>query len=190
VPHVHRAGWSNFAGTGWAAGYVDGHPAGFRTTHTGSIVTTLSAELDPRPTVRRHGGMALAGLFFLLCSGLMVLIIHLATGPEPSTQGLPQSGPTPPPVNPVPLYGLVAAFALIGAAFLVPFFRANRWQTQVDAGMPRIYDVWQRAWLCQRCGGVFFPSREAAVGLPTDRLLSTAQLRYLLCDVGGLHHIS
>lgn len=25
-----------------------------------------------------------------------------------------------------------------------------------DAAMPRIYDVWHRAWFCQRCGRVFF----------------------------------
>lgn len=189
VPHVHRAGWSTYAATGWAAGYVDGHPAGWRTTHTGSIVTTLSAELDPRPTVRRRGGMALAGLFFLFCAGMMVLVIRVASGPQPSTAGLPQTGP-PPPTNYAELYVFVAAFAAMGIGFLIPFFRANRWQRQVEAAMPRIYDVWHRAWLCQRCGGVFFPAQEAAVGLPSGRLLSTEQLRYLLRDVGGVHHVS
>lgn len=84
----------------------------------------------------------------------------------------------------------VAAFAVMGVGFLVPFIRANRWQAQVDAAMPRIYDVWYRAWMCQRCGGVFFPAIEAASGLPTGRLISTGQLRYLLRDVGGIHHIS
>jgi hypothetical protein len=190
VPHIHRAGWSNYAGTGWAAGYVDGHPAGFRTTHTGSVVTTLSAELDPRPTVRRRGGMALAGLFFLFCAGMMVLIIRVASEPQPSTTDLPQIGPPPPPNHPAELYVFVAAFAAMGICFLVPYFRANRWQAQVDAAMPRIYDVWQRAWLCQRCGGVFFPLSEAALGLPTGRLLSTGQLRYMLRSIGGIHHIS
>lgn len=56
--------------------------------------------------------------------------------------------------------------------------------------MPRIYDVWHRAWLCQQCGGVFFPAAEAVVGLPTGQLLSTGYLRYLLRDIGGVRHVS
>lgn len=190
VPHVHRAGWSNYAGTGWAAGYVDGHPAGFRTTHAGSVVSTLAAELDPRPRVSRRGGMALAGLFFLFCAGMMVLIIRVASAPQPSTAGLPQISPPTPPNHPAELYVFVVAFAVMGIGFMVPFFRANRWQGQVDAAMPRIYDVWHRAWLCQRCGGVFFPAAEAASGLPTGQLLSTGQLRHLLRDIGRIHHVS
>lgn len=190
VPHLHRAGWATYAGTGWAAGYVGRQAAGFRSTHAGAVVTTLSAELDPRPTVRRRGGMALAGLFFLFCAGVMVLVIRAANGPQPSTAGLPQVGPSPPSNNAAELYVFVVAFAAMGLGFLVPFFRAIKWQAQVDAAMPRIYDVWHRAWLCQRCGGVFFPAAQAAVGLPTGQLLSTVQLRYLLRDAGGVNHVS
>lgn len=190
VPHLHRAGWATYAGTGWAAGYVGGQAAGFRTTHAGAVVTTLSAELDPRPMVRRRGGMAMAGLFFLFCAGVMVLVIRAASGPQPSTADLPQIGPPPPPNHPAELYVFVVAFAAMSVGFLVPFFRAIKWQAQVDAAMPRIYDVWLRAWLCQRCGGVFFPAVEAAVGLPTGRLLSTGYLRHLLRDIGGVQHVS
>jgi hypothetical protein len=154
VPNVHRAGWSNYTAGGWA----------------GSVVTALSAELDPRPRVRGQGGLPFVGLCFLLLAGVTLLMILVSNVPV--------------------LFVWVVVSATIGIAFLVPYFRANRWRGQVNAAMPRIYDVWQRAWFCQRCGGVFFPAREAAVGLPTGRLLSTGELRYLLRPVGGIQHVS
>lgn len=89
--------------------------------------------------------MAVAGLFLLFCVGMTVLIIRVAGKPQPSTADLPQVSPPPPPNHSAELYVFVVAFAFMGIGFLVPFFRANRWQVQVNAAMPRIYDVWRRA---------------------------------------------
>jgi hypothetical protein len=184
VPEVYRSGISGYSGTGWAAGIAAGQPAAYRTVHSGSIISNTAAALEPRPTLTSHRGTAMIGTFLLLCAAAFAIVM-IQAGAHTSWSGLANSAKAL-----LAMLFYPACFGLIGAALLIPSFRAHRWRQQVARGMPRTYDVWQRAWYCHRCGGVYFPPTEASLGLPTGRLLTTPEFRHLLRHVGGFNHVS
>lgn len=56
---------------------------------------------------------------------------------------------------------------------------------RVRRGMPRALEVWQAAWYCERCDGVFFAPRTAPAGAEADQLMSAGEFQHLVWDAGG-----
>lgn len=55
---------------------------------------------------------------------------------------------------------------------------------RVRRGMPRALAVWQAAWYCERCDGVFFTGT-APAGAEPGQLMSAGEFRHLVWDAGG-----
>jgi hypothetical protein len=56
---------------------------------------------------------------------------------------------------------------------------------RIRHGMPRALAVWQAAWYCGRCDGVFFAPGAAPVGADPGELMSAAEFRRLVWAAGG-----
>ncbi len=56
---------------------------------------------------------------------------------------------------------------------------------RVRRGMPRALAVWQAAWYCERCDGVFFSPGAAPAGVADGRLLSAGEFQHLVWAAGG-----
>lgn len=62
--------------------------------------------------------------------------------------------------------------------------------SRVRRGMPGALAVWQEAWYCERCDGVFFPASAVPagavpVGAVPGQLMSPAEFQHLVWTAGG-----
>jgi hypothetical protein len=122
----------------------------------GSIVSSAADAIRP-PTVTNQGGCMLSIAFFLLVG---VVAVGIAT---PWRLGY------------VVLLGLPGLF---GLGLLIGATSMRRGVARRRRRLPDALALWQRAWFCHRCHGVFFSEDTSEV--PVRHLLSTGEFRALL----------
>jgi hypothetical protein len=127
-----------------------------------------SALLSPSPVLKSADRLAWAGT---ICgvAGAVLLWIRAAVGGAAS--------------------GFLLAAAVIAFAYALACYgwaaaRRSR-LVRVRQGMPRALAVWQAAWYCRRCDGVFFAPGTAPEGVSPGKLMSPAEFQHLVWTAGG-----
>jgi hypothetical protein len=124
--------------------------------------------LSPAPVLKSADRLAWAGT---ICgvAGAVLLWIRAAAGGAAS--------------------GFLLAAAIVCLAYALACYgwaaaRRSR-LVRVRHGMPRALAVWQAAWYCGRCDGVFFVSGTAPAGVESGELMSASEFRHLVWAAGG-----
>ncbi|MFE0020668.1 hypothetical protein [Amycolatopsis sp. NPDC059021] len=178
VPAAYDAGHSTYQGTGPLIGMPagDGQVIYSRSVHRGVAVTATARALDPFPVTRGGGCFLSVALVLLLPAiGLVFAVRSLFDGPAASAADRVGQWF-------VAIMFPAGAFALV-ALFAWLFVRRVRHNARMRRGIPAARAVWQAAWFCHRCGGVFFP-HGTPFEVPCGHLLSTAAFRGIIARSG------
>ena len=127
-----------------------------------------SARLSPVPVLRSADRLAWAGTICGLAGAALLWIGTAVHGAVSGTM--------------LVLAGVFFAYAIAcygwAAARRASVLRVRR-------GMPRALAVWQSAWYCERCDGVFFAASTAPAGAGSGQLMSPGEFQHLVWDAGG-----
>lgn len=120
------------------------------------------------PPALRIPGSVLVVVFFAL---VIVWVYALVTskGPLATAAGI----------------GAGVCFALLVVLGIAVGFARAADNRRVRRGLPAALAVWNEAYYCAHCDGVFFPPTAAALGAPVGELLSLYQFRRVVWDAGG-----
>jgi hypothetical protein len=124
--------------------------------------------LSPVPVLRSADRLAWAGTICGL-AGAALLVIGTAVRGAVSGTMLGVAG--------VCIAYAIACYGLAAAR------RAS--VVRVRRGMPRALAVWQAAWYCDQCDGVFFASSMAPAGAASGTMMSTGEFQRLVWSAGG-----
>ncbi|ACU77437.1 hypothetical protein Caci_8619 [Catenulispora acidiphila DSM 44928] len=180
VAAVHMAGKSSSVGVSATLGHISRGGLFEALTLSGtSSSTELSASLEPMPTVSSGTGRKVVAILGLVLTAIYT-IWGLAQsgqsqtgyiGDEPVTVN---SG-----VNPGAVLAVAGVLSLCFALLLQSGLRAGRRYRAIQDGTPRVLELWNAAWFCHRCGGVFIPGEHHLMTLPA--------FRSRIWETGGFH---
>lgn len=143
----------------------------------GTHVTNLARQLAP-PATPSRASLVNFGDIVLLLGGL----IAVALGRDGMRPANPASDRQLGEIIVLVGVGLLAASVLIVA---VRSQRDRRRYQAYRATWPAYMYVWQRAMVCLRCYGAFFPAGELPAGLDPASLIPVGSFRSAITDIGA-----
>ena len=162
-------------GSGVAVGGTLAGPVVARVESHGTVVSNLAARLAPPPQPRVRSAVG-AGTVLALLGILVVSAIAATAGSASDGAG--------------EMVGFAIAIIVLGAIPLV-LRRVLRRERELKrefeayaAVWPSMNYLWQRAMVCLRCHGVFFPPDTPAPGLGAGRLIPIGAFHDAITDLG------
>ena len=172
---------------------TDGEPGRdtpFRTTAAPAEAQSLPVRLDPRPVIKEHRAAAVLGLVVLLIGEAVALFLLFGDLDAVAARARATAGGGAGLGDVLHVIWITGTPAVIAALVAFPYFRSAYWRKRIARGFELSYPVWESARYCAQCDAVWIPSTPASSGLPVRQLLSTAEFRLVLRQVGGFERIS
>lgn len=124
--------------------------------------------LRPMPVVRSADRLAWAGT---ICGLAGAALLWIGTGVRGAVSGAMLAAA-----------GVCFAYAIACYGWA----RARRaGVVRITRGMPRALALWQAAWYCERCDGVFFTPSAAPAGAEPGQLMTAVEFQHLVWGAGG-----